>query len=51
MAWEEFSHSLDPKRAVVNQYQLQTLLTRSRDVIGLTQMAICRALVALARIW
>jgi hypothetical protein len=31
--------------------QLQTLLTRSRDVIGLTQMAICRALVALARIW
>ena len=51
MAWEEFSHSLDPKRAVVNQYQLQTLLTRSRDVIGLTQMAICRASVALARIW
>ena len=41
----------DPKRTVVNQYQLQTLLTRSRDVIGLTQMAICRALVALARIW
>ena len=35
----------------MNQYQLQTLLTRSRDVIGLTQMAICRALVALARIW
>ena len=41
----------DPKRTVVNQYHLQTLLTLSRDVIGLTQMAICRALVALARIW
>ena len=26
-------------------------LTRSRDVIGLTQIAICRALVTLARIW
>jgi hypothetical protein len=37
---------------VVSQFQLQTLqLTRSRHVIGLAHMTICRALVAFARIW